>query len=84
MVDTERFHRLVLPYELSTVSARREIILATLQHKPVLFVSPPVEFPSLHQLRDHLKADARARAARTVEMEIPHQGKPEGHRVSGT
>lgn len=72
MVDTSDFTVSYCPTNIYSVGTPHEIILATLQHKPVLFVSPPVEFPSLHQLRDHLKQDAKGRALlERLEMEIP-------------
>ena len=72
MVDTSDFTVSYCPTNIYSVGTPHEIILATLQHKPVLFVSPPVEFPSLHQLRDHLKSDPKGRALlERLEMEIP-------------
>jgi hypothetical protein len=43
-------------------------------------------FPALHELRDHLKADAKGRgAARTARDGNPHQGEPaKGCRACGT
>ena len=79
MVDTSDFTISYCPTNIYSVGTPHEIILATLQHKPVLFVSPPVEFPSLHKLRDHLKLDAKGRALlERLEMEIPVKENPRG------
>ncbi len=61
MVDTSDFTISYCPTNIYSVGTPHEIIMATLQHKPVLFVSPPVNFPTLHELRDHLKDDPGAR-----------------------
>ena len=53
--------------------------MATLQHKPVLFVSPPIVFPTLHQLREHLGSDsAGAALLKQLEKEIPIKENPRG------
>src|SRR5881397_445197 len=61
MVDTSDFTISYCPTNIYSVGTPHEIIMATLQHKPVLFVSPPVVFPTLHELREHLKDDAKGR-----------------------
>jgi hypothetical protein len=72
MVDTSDFTISYCPTNIYSVGTPHEIIMATLQHKPVLFVSPPVVFPTLHQLRDHLQKDpAGAAMLKQLEMEIP-------------
>src|ERR1039457_2075569 len=57
MVDTSDFTISYCPTNIYSVGTPHEIIMATLQHKPVLFVSPPVRFPTLHALRKHLRND---------------------------
>ena len=77
MVDTSDFTISYCPTNIYSVGTPHEIIMATLQHKPVLFVSPPIVFPALHELRAHLKNDARATALRErLEMEIPIKENP--------
>jgi hypothetical protein len=50
-----------------------------LQHKPVLFVSPPVVFPTLHALREYLKTDATgSEMLAKLEREIPIKENPRG------
>lgn len=72
MVDTSDFTISYCPTNIYSVGTPHEIIMATIQHKPVLFVSPPIQFPALHQLREHLKSDLRGAALlKQLEMEIP-------------
>jgi hypothetical protein len=56
MVDTTDFTIAYCPTNVYSVGTVHEIVMARLQFKPVLFVSPPVAFPALDQLRDHLNA----------------------------
>jgi hypothetical protein len=77
MVDTSDFTISYCPTNIYSVGTPHEIIMATLQHKPVLFVSPPVTFPTLHSLREHLKNDARGAALlEQLENEIPIKENP--------
>jgi hypothetical protein len=59
MVDTSDFLIAFCPTNIYSVGTPHEIILARQQLKPVLFVSPYVEFDSLHQLREHLADDKK-------------------------
>jgi hypothetical protein len=79
MVDTSDFTISYCPTNIYSVGTPHEIIMATLQHKPVLFVSPPIQFHSLHQLRDHLKDDPKgAELLSQLEREIPIKENPKG------
>lgn len=79
MVDTSDFTISYCPTNIYSVGTPHEIIMATLQHKPVLFVSPPINFPTLHELRDHLKDDPRgAELLARLEKEIPIRENPRG------
>jgi hypothetical protein len=79
MVDTSDFTIAYVPTNIYSVGTPHEIILATLQHKPVLFVSPPVSFPSLHQLEDHLKDDPEGLALlEQLKQEVPIKENPRG------
>ena len=42
MVDTSDFSISYCPTNIYSVGTPHEIIMATMQHKPVLFVSPPI------------------------------------------
>jgi hypothetical protein len=77
MVDSSDFTISYVPTNIYSVGTPHEIITATLQHKPVLFVSPPVVFPTLHALREHLKNDSKGAALlETLETEIPIKENP--------
>jgi hypothetical protein len=79
MVDTSDFTISYVPTNIYSVGTPHEIITATLQHKPVLFVSPPIVFPALHELREHLQGDAVGRELlQRLEMEIPIKENPRG------
>jgi hypothetical protein len=55
MVDTTDFLVAYCPTNVYSVGTPHEIAMARLQHKPVLFVSPPVHFPALEELKRHLE-----------------------------
>src|SRR6266496_6008477 len=57
MVDTSDFIVAYCPTSIYSVGTPHEIALARLERKPVLFVSPPITFPSLDRLKDHLRRD---------------------------
>lgn len=56
MTDTADFLVAFCPTNIYSVGTVHEIVMARLQHKPVLFVSPPVTFPVYDELEEHLKA----------------------------
>jgi hypothetical protein len=79
MVDTSDFSISYCPTNIYSVGTPHEIIMATLQHKPVLFVSPPVVFPALHELREHLAKDPAGQdLLKRLEREIPVKENPRG------
>jgi len=79
MVDTSDFTISYCPTNIYSVGTPHEIIMATLQHKPVLFVSPPIVFPALRELRAHVAADPKAsELLKRLEMEIPIKENPRG------
>jgi hypothetical protein len=79
MVDTSDFTISYCPTNIYSVGTPHEIIMATLQHKPVLFVSPPIKFPALHELREHLRKDSTGLSLlERLEMEIPIKENPRG------
>src|SRR5882672_9585305 len=57
MVDTSDFVVAYCPTNIYSVGTPHEIVVAREQRKPVLFVSPPVRFPALDELRVHLADD---------------------------
>jgi hypothetical protein len=54
MTDTAAFLIAYVPTNIYSVGTVHEIVMARLQHKPVLFVSPPVAFPAYDDLVRHL------------------------------
>lgn len=79
MVDTSDFTISYCPTNIYSVGTPHEIIMATLQHKPVLFVSPPVELPTLHALRAHLQDDPVGRQLLDqLVREVPIKENPRG------
>lgn len=79
MVDTSDFVVAYCPTNVYSVGTAHEIALARQQRKPVLFVSPPVNFPSLDALRTHLGNDpVGAKLLRRLEMELPIKPNPAG------
>lgn len=81
MVDFSDFIIAYCPTNIYSVGTPHEIVIARLQHKPVLFVSPPVKFPALDKLKKHLKGQNDTEAItllRQVEKEIPIKKNPKG------
>jgi len=79
MVDTADFVIAYVPTNIYSVGTPHEIILCRLQHKPVLFVSPPVVLPALTELRDHLRDDpVGTTLLAQLEAEVPIKPNPEG------
>lgn len=79
MVDTSDFSISYCPTNIYSVGTPHEIITATIQHKPVLFVSPPIVFPTLHKLREHLQNDPEGtELLQILEREIPIKENPSG------
>ena len=60
MVDVSDFIIAYCPTNIYSVGTVHEIALARQQHKPVLFVSPPVKFPALEKLEKELADNAKA------------------------
>ena len=80
MVDTSDFLISYCPTSIYSVGTVHEIVMASLQCKPVLFVSPPVVFPSLEELEQHLdgKGDSQGRELlEKLRIEVPLRPNPE-------
>lgn len=67
MVDTSDFVVAYVPTNVYSVGTPHEIILCRLERKPVLFVSPPIEFPALGRLREHLDKKRDNEASKFLE-----------------
>jgi hypothetical protein len=81
MVDTSDFVIAYCPTNIYSVGTPHEIVLCRQQRKPVLFVSPPVTFPALTHLRDHLEQRADARGLellKALEADVPIKPNEEG------
>jgi hypothetical protein len=81
MVDTSDFTIAYVPTNIYSVGTVHEIVLARLQWKPVLFVSPPVTFPALEELRTHLEARRDTRALQLLDQlatDVPIKPNPAG------
>lgn len=79
MVDTSDFVVAYCPTNIYSVGTPHEIALCRNQRKPVLFVSPPVTFPSFDALAEHLAADrVGAALLKRLENEVPIKPNAEG------
>jgi hypothetical protein len=79
MVDTSDLTIAYVPTNIYSVGTVHEIVLARQQLKPVLFVSPPVQFPALQKLKEHLKDDAAGlELLQQLEREVPIKANPRG------
>ncbi|MBM4394684.1 MAG: hypothetical protein FJ087_03225, partial [Deltaproteobacteria bacterium] len=67
MVDTCDFVVAYCPTNVYSVGTPHEIALCRQQRKPVLLVSPPIEFPAVAALRAHLADRGDARGTRLLE-----------------
>jgi hypothetical protein len=59
MVDTSDFIVAYCPTSIYSVGTPHEIALCRSQRKPVLFVSPPIQFPTLAMLKEYLSQDPK-------------------------
>lgn len=79
MVDTSDFVIAYCPTNVYSVGTPHEIILCRQQRKPVLFVSPCVEFPALKALRAHLSSDPKgAKLLEDLVDQVPVKENPDG------
>lgn len=79
MVDTSDFVVAYCPTNIYSVGTPHEIILARQQRKPVLFVSPYVDFAALDELREHLtqsKDETGLELLERLEQEVPIKPNP--------
>jgi hypothetical protein len=77
MTDTADFLVAYCPTNIYSVGTVHEIVMARLQHKPVLFVSPPVTFPKYEELEKHLEGDEKGSALLTeLAQQAPLRPNP--------
>ena len=81
MVDVSDFVVAYVPTNVYSVGTPHEIVQCRQQQKPVLFVSPPITFPTLHKLEQHLKSRGDEEAEKLlarVKDEVPIKENPTG------
>jgi hypothetical protein len=81
MVDISDFVIAYCPTNIYSVGTPHEIITARNQHKPVLFVSTPVVFPALDELKAYLnETQDKIGTQLLVELEkqVPIKSNPKG------
>lgn len=79
MVDISDFIIAFCPTNIYSVGTVHEIVVARQQHKPVLFVSPPVVYPAMEKLRNRAKSDQDLqRLLDDLEREIPIKENEKG------
>jgi len=79
MVDTADFLVAHCPTNVYSVGTVHEIALARQERKPVLFVSPPIEFPTYDKLAEHLANDTVGKKLlNQLENELPIKPNPKG------
>lgn len=79
MVDTSDFVVAYCPTNVYSVGTPHEIVVARQQRKPVLFVSPPVRFSEIEELRSRLKGDAESLALLDrLAAKVPIKENPRG------
>lgn len=81
MVDTSDFLVAYVPTNIYSVGTVHEIVMARLQNKPVLFVSPRVEFPSVNQLESHFKDMKDTKGQKLfneLKQQLPIHENPKG------
>ncbi len=79
MVDISDFLIAYCPTNTYSVGTVHEIVVARSQHKPVLFVSPPIEFAALEALRQLAAGDAGLSSLLdSLEREAPFKKNPDG------
>jgi hypothetical protein len=79
MVDTSDFVIAYCPSNIYSVGTPHEIILCRQQRKPVLFVSPRVNFPVLQALNAHLETDREGKKLlEQLVNEVPIKENPHG------
>ena len=79
MVDISDFVIAYCPTNIYSVGTVHEIVVARSQHKPVLFISPGIEFAALAELKRSVAGDAELSALlESLETEVPVKENPSG------
>jgi hypothetical protein len=79
MVDISDFVIAFCPTNIYSVGTVHEIVVARSQHKPVLFVSPAIEFAALRKLKQATARDSvLSNLIESLEQEVPIRENPAG------
>jgi len=79
MVDLSDFVVAYCPTNIYSVGTVHEIVVARQQCKPVLFVSPPVSFPTLNELESEISDSKKAKKLLDkLKTELPIKENPDG------
>src|SRR5262249_21689990 len=79
MVDASDFIVAYCPTNVYSVGTPHEIALCRQQRKPVLLVSPPIVFPALDKLREHLTGDEKGTALlKDLMQQVPIKENEDG------
>ena len=79
MVDISDFVIAYCPTNIYSVGTVHEIVVARSQHKPVLFISPAIEFAALPELKRAAEKDPDLSALiESLEAEVPIKQNPTG------
>ena len=81
MVDVSDFVIAYCPTNIYSVGTPHEIIVARQEHKPVLFISTPVIFPALDELRERVLAAGDRKAKSLLDelvKQAPIKPNPQG------
>lgn len=81
MVNTSDFLIAYCPTNIYSVGTVHEIVMARLEYKPVLFVSPPVSFPAMEELKGYMENKGDTKGGNMLEKlvnEVPLRPNPQG------
>ena len=81
MVDISDFLIAYCPTNIYSVGTPHEIVVACEQHKPVLFITPPVVFPAHEALKQHLEDNNDQKGIELLDelsRQVPFKENPRG------
>ncbi len=81
MVNSSDFLISYCPTNIYSVGTVHEIVMARLENKPVLFVSPSISYPALEELQEHLEMKRDNKGGDLLEKlanELPLHTNPQG------
>lgn len=81
MVNSSDFLISYCPTNIYSVGTVHEIVMARLENKPVLFVSPSISYPALEEMKEHLEMKRDNKGGDLLEKlvnEMPLHPNPQG------